>query len=561
MHCHIKDAAAVLLFLVIPVWKYDVIRETKQGLVSGRALHVLGTTVEEYKCIPYAMPPTGELRFKPPLPAEPWKGIYEAILRGTACPQIVEYSFQIGGFTFTEDCLHLNVWTPASETQEQKRPVLVWIHGGGFTTGTASAEDCNGRYLAAKTGFVVVSINYRLGMLGFLNLGNEDASGNMGLLDQHMALKWVQENIAAFEGDPSLVTIFGHSAGSMSVHCHILSPASNNLFKRAIMMSGSMYTVDFSDTIAESIEKGNRVANLVRCLDHGKDLTSHPDEILNCLRSTPAEELVFASSEAVLPKCFTFFPSFGGDYLPYDPFAADLLLKQNDICQSSATTVKGDDVFEDTNAISHAQELGGLSEAASSETLRMHANIRAYSCCSEAGHGVVGPKYVRNIEILAGVTSDEGVLSLVFPPRPELLKDSLNDTERRTLKISLYGAVASWTKTEIPEMLKNYEFYGNAGDVNRLRKSYIDYLSDREFNCPMQFFCEKHSQKGNSVYRYLFGHVSERSKLPAWVGTPHAYEVPYFFGVPFADHEHFDEKDRSVSEQILRMVSSFARHG
>ncbi|HMC53331.1 MAG TPA: carboxylesterase family protein, partial [Acidimicrobiales bacterium] len=202
--------------------------------------------VRVFRGIPYARPPVGPRRFRAPQPAEPWTGVRDASKAGPAAPQVPGPTEQLmpgPPLDTDEDCLTLNVWTPAA-AGAQPRPVLVWIHGGGFLTGSGSLPIYNGRFLAARGDVVVVTINYRLGALGFLShpaLRDEEsgAAGNWGLLDQIAALRWVRENIDAFGGDPGNVTVFGESAGAMSVGTLMGTPAAVGLFRRAIMESGS----------------------------------------------------------------------------------------------------------------------------------------------------------------------------------------------------------------------------------------------------------------------------------------------------------------------------------
>jgi para-nitrobenzyl esterase len=210
--------------------------KTSSGLVSGA-----GAELSVFKGIPYAAPPVGELRWKPPVAPQSWTGVRAAVEFGFACPQPAFAPWVLP--KQNEDCLTLNVWTPAKKAG-QKLPVMVWIHGGGFFVGAGSQSIYDGEALARR-GAVVVTFNYRLGVLGFLahpaltRESPHQSSGNYGLLDQIAALQWVHDNIAAFGGDPKRVTIFGESAGGTSVYMLLVSPLARGLFQRAIAESGA----------------------------------------------------------------------------------------------------------------------------------------------------------------------------------------------------------------------------------------------------------------------------------------------------------------------------------
>jgi para-nitrobenzyl esterase len=223
------------------------IRSVQQRISTGIVEGQVGADgqVRSFIGIPYATPPVGVLRWKPPQPVAPWPGVRKAVDFGPRCMQTRVYSdmvFRDAGPS--EDCLYLNVWAPESHTHAL--PVMVWIYGGGFMAGSTSEPRQDGANLTQK-GVIVVSMNYRLGIFGFFSHpeltreSGDNASGNYGLLDQVAALHWVQDNIAAFGGDPGNVTIFGESAGSLSVSALMASPLAKGLFRRAIGESGAFF--------------------------------------------------------------------------------------------------------------------------------------------------------------------------------------------------------------------------------------------------------------------------------------------------------------------------------
>ena len=276
--------------------------ETKYGALSGVAMD--GYTV--FRGIPYAKPPVGELRFEPPREPEAWEGVRSA---DTFPPRAVQGPMEQGfyGKEFysvpefmppcSEDCLYLNVWTPAAETGE-KLPVAVWIHGGAFAAGYGSELEFDGEAFAKK-GVILVTLNYRLGVLGFLahpalSAGSEHhVSGNYGILDQIAALRWVKENIAAFGGDPENVTLFGQSAGGMSVQTICSSPLGKGLISKAVIQSAGGYKSPmFSDmTLAEAEEFGVKFAGDLGC-HTAEDLKKIPAEKLSQAMDRMRDEMM-----------------------------------------------------------------------------------------------------------------------------------------------------------------------------------------------------------------------------------------------------------------------------
>jgi para-nitrobenzyl esterase len=220
----------------------SAVLETATGKLAGQRK----AGVLSFKGIPFAKPPMGSMRWRMAEPCPPWPGVRDATRYGAVCPQAVSQLEALTGRMIgeqSEDCLHLNVWTPGCDGA--KRPVMVWIHGGAFVLGAGSQAIYNGAHLAAHDN-VVVTINYRMGALGLIDLadatdGRVPGTGAEGLGDQILALDWVKQNIAAFGGDPNNVTIFGESAGGMSIGALLASPAARGLFHKAIPQSGAAH--------------------------------------------------------------------------------------------------------------------------------------------------------------------------------------------------------------------------------------------------------------------------------------------------------------------------------
>ncbi|XP_044290341.1 cholinesterase [Varanus komodoensis] len=271
----------------------DTVVATKNGKVKGINLSVLGGTVTAFLGIPYGAPPIGQLRFKKPQPRKEWKGNWDATKHANSCFQNFDNTFP--GFAgsemwnpktnLSEDCLYLNVWVPLPKPKNAS--VMVWIYGGGFHSGTSSLNVYDGKFLARVERVIVVSMNYRLGPLGFLALpGNSEAPGNVGLFDQRLALQWVRDNIAGFGGNFKSVTIFGESAGAGSVSYHLFSPQSHPFFTRAIMQSGSGNAPWGAIPASEARQRTLALATLLHCT------SSNETEIIFCLRNKDPQEIL-----------------------------------------------------------------------------------------------------------------------------------------------------------------------------------------------------------------------------------------------------------------------------
>ncbi|XP_037623472.1 carboxylesterase 3 [Sebastes umbrosus] len=292
--------ALTVIAQTTPAGSVDPVVSLKDGRIRGGYITVKGTErrVKQYLGIPFARPPVGPLRLAAPQDTEPWEGERDGTHQPPMCiqdPDIIvnlsrTMSMQYTPPELSEDCLYLNVYTPAEAAKGNKLPVMVWIHGGGLAMGAASQYD--GAPLAAYENIVMVIIQYRLGILGFLSTGDEHAQGNWGFLDQLAALRWVQENIEAFGGDPQTVTIAGESAGGISASTLTLSPQAKGLFQRAIFQSGVAILGTF--TTSHPLRHAKFVANLTGC-----DRSS-TEELVQCMRGKSKDELVDATKKMKL---------------------------------------------------------------------------------------------------------------------------------------------------------------------------------------------------------------------------------------------------------------------
>jgi len=340
---------------------------TEDGLVTG--VPVAGASVIAYEGIPYAAPPVGALRWRPPQPAAAWSGVLRAdhfaascmqTIRGEHLPWTIQFAVQK---PISEDCLYLNVWSPVGGAGSRKRnPVLLWIHGGGFVEGSATPEVYSGEELA-KRGVVVVSINYRLGVFGFLahpELASESpshSSGDYGLMDVVAALRWVRENIAAFGGDPERVTIAGQSSGAAAVIYMTASPLAKGLFQGAIIESGAYVTPPTTYSLKDAEENGTVFAQ------------SSGAATLKDLRALGAEKLLEKQKSSKIH----FRPDVDGLFLQQsvaETFAAG---KQNDV-----PTITGQTADEGSNASSYGK-----------------ANVADYAKAAEKTYGAMHEEYLR----------------------------------------------------------------------------------------------------------------------------------------------------------------------
>ncbi|XP_064089784.1 venom carboxylesterase-6-like [Macrobrachium nipponense] len=289
--------------------------ETTSGPIAGmEETSTKGNTFYSFYSIPFAEPPVGDLRFKMPTQVKDWEEVRDCTQKPPVC---LQYEFPMNSDIIgQEDCLYLNIFTPKPHRVNARLPVMVFIHGGGFFCGSSNEYPPN---VMMNHEIVFVTIQYRLGMMGFLSTEDEDAPGNYGLRDQTMALSWVQRNIHLFGGNPVGITLFGESAGAASVHLQILSPRSVGLFQRAILMSGSALAPFGTGGAFKDV--AHYTAKMFNC-----STEAGSGEIIDCLQKVPAEDLLSIQQHFNIwfINPFLFAPRVDGDFLPTEP---EILMK------------------------------------------------------------------------------------------------------------------------------------------------------------------------------------------------------------------------------------------
>ena len=365
----------IVILIGISLTEFILCQENGPTVNTGSG-PIKGMKVEdhyEFLGIPYAEAPVGKLRFMPPEPVRPWKETLEALSNGPECPQVAN-EFLPGAMTQSEDCLTLNIFTKNLNNYNPKA-VMLWIHGGGFSIGSKNTYRMP-RLLDEDV--VYVAINYRLHALGFLSFGNDLVSGNMGLRDQHLAIQWVRANIHQFGGDPDKVTIFGESAGGMSVQAQVLSPLNSGLLHGAIAQSGSIL---FLNILARGAEKKS-ARNLAEALGCP---TSLGHETLACLQNTDFDfvndakminDPISTTYDLTADIKFWFWPiidSYASNpFIPMDPLEALMTGQFNRIPYMSGTNT-----YEGALVVGAYAPLG-VTGADTLNIIKPHPNVGVY---------------------------------------------------------------------------------------------------------------------------------------------------------------------------------------
>uniref|UniRef100_A0A0K0EA60 COesterase domain-containing protein n=1 Tax=Strongyloides stercoralis TaxID=6248 RepID=A0A0K0EA60_STRER len=520
---------------------------TYYGNITGTNITVLGENMTEYLGVPYANPPIGPYRFKEPteLQQNRINGTYFAVHQGDACPQIIKV-MNFSGYDDSnpkngtdENCLKLNMWVPESKEQ---MPVLVFFHGGSWTVRTGFTDKFNGSVLALKTKSVVIVPNFRLGFFGFSYLSGEDGiSGNMGLLDQQMVLKWINRTIESFNGNKSEVTIFGTSSGGSSVMAHLFSNSSKSLFKRGIVSSGTI--THFMSTVLPKVAEINtlNVSVKVNCTkptifnqtlinQNITDLTFYykniineternNTEILKCLQNKTVTELLNATkgvrTVGQLPTPF-----------PFAPINNDTVFFKGSI----------DDIYKNKYFNKEVDLiLGRTADEATFFMATGFTNNTKYNCSFY-------PQLPANDTKNQCIMNETNFLNLITLGA-QILK--LNETEKNNFT-KIYNETATT--------------YTNRS---------IRLLSDFIFDCELSRFALTYANvSSRNVYFYEYNRRSPINVWPPWTGAMHGDDLVAIFGIPFRHPEKYINKtnvnvtlEQEYSDRVMWRIGNFTKSG
>ncbi|CAH8470165.1 unnamed protein product [Schistosoma turkestanicum] len=582
------------------------------GIIRGQEETVIinGNTIQvnHFLGIPYAMPPIGELRFAPPKKHPGWTGLRNATKLPATCWQYIFGGFDavnpagkmwINNTEMNEDCLYMNIWTPKSTTttaapgavNNQRFPVMVWIYGGGFTSGSANLQVYNGAILAAKQNVIIVSMQYRVGAFGFLrlnpNVGNNHsqleseqqsiALGNQGLLDQLMSLQWVHENIQHFNGDPNQVTLFGESAGAVSVSILWMSPMAQPYFQRAILQSGSVYARWALDSANEAHGKAvefalacgckspslDRNASL-RCLQNLDPLTlvNQLDSINTAIgqrRQHTFQQCLHRKDEStlLLPGQSTstrlYFdvplkPVIDGLLIPKHPDAIFNNAKNSSAFKSNPELLIGVNENEAMFFILPGISINNTQFLYPNGTVDLPNTIQLAAAA--------GNRQPSQID-----TKDE-LADFYWITTTQMLDESQMRLGLAKIPAYYYNLPIRSTSTsgfQDPDTMKM--------TAEELMQRLDRLAGDLDFACPTLNFAEHVARLPNAkVFLYRFNKRTKALPLPKWTGVMHGYEIEYIFGMPYdakfsKEFYKFTEDEEQMSSLLMKLWTNFAKTG
>lgn len=488
--------------------------ETPSGRIRGLLIKdsITGENLSKFLGIKYGKAPIGDLRFRKPKAAGNWTGIYNATKFGPGCVQNKGLPFMMPPET-SEDCLYLNIYVPREVKKGMNLSVMVWIHEGGLTMGHSNRYD--GRRIALTGNVIVVTINYRLEILGFF--AHEDptaeARGNYGLWDQKLALQWVHNNIASFGGNPESVTIFGESAGGLSVNAQTLIPSNKGLFQRAIAQSGAFNLGrTMMRTKYEISETGLGIAHETKC--HRYSWNS----IVDCLKDKPAEEMLTAS-ETVAKR--------------------NSLKNKKFSLESSSAPVLDCELFRDDPFL--------LLQNASSDV----------------------SKFFKSVEYMSGSVAFEGSLFLRLAPVLAKLYN-FNHFEGVPSSVLCEAVLDPYTKTfldgTVSSMKRLCKFYTVNGTLADQGRKAMEAFGDMMLEYPVIRMLDIHTALGGVTYQYHLAKQGSREfkfgPIPQWVkaGAFHGDTVGYLFPTDAA-YNSFSNDEKELSDNVIKYWTSFAKTG
>ncbi|XP_060066124.1 carboxylesterase 4A-like [Ylistrum balloti] len=476
---------------------FGTIVSTEDGALEGIVVPLQKGNIYQFKKIPYAMPPVGPLRFSKPLKHPPWNNTLNATDFGPACIQSGSLTHPV-----SEDCLFLNVYVPHKLSTTANKSVMVWIHGGGYRSGSGMEYD--GTSLALQGDVIVVTLNYRLGVFGFFSTGDSSARGNYGLWDQIEALKWIKSNIKYFGGNSDSITLFGESAGAFSVFHLALFPGNQNLFHRVIMQSGT-----FGFVQKDPFTYAQALGDHLQCSD-----VHSTTSLVSCLREVEATTLLTGSHIAYM------FSSLN------DIFAMPL-----------APVIDGELISVDPLSLLRNE---------SSEELAFYKSLDVISGCNSAEGSLllmVIPLF-PDLFLPAGNLS-EGIPSWVL----KLFAQSLTETKYNNDSRILQLVYDKYTSTDIAEQ-------------GRL---IVNFFSDFTYYLPMLESLLLHNRGGNShanSFQYFFSNAPlvdfALGVLPEWFeGAGHGTEINYLFD----NWGYLSGNNRVLSTTMMSYWTNFANNG
>ncbi|XP_042882012.1 acetylcholinesterase-like [Penaeus japonicus] len=482
--------------------KDALVVQTKTGLVRGFREKVLGEYVDVFLGIPFAKPPLGDLRFKKPVPIDPWHGIFDATALPKSCIQEAYASFP--GFEgeemwnpnteLSEDCLYLNLWVPASLREPGAKPaeVLVWIYGGGYMAGTSTLEVYDGDLMAIANNFIVASMQYRVGAFGYIYLDIDEAPGNQGMYDQALAMKWIKDNAPYFGGNPERITLFGESAGASSAAFHLLSPVSMDLFDKVILQSGVPNNPWAIMSADKAYDIGLKLVDDCKC--NSSLVAEDPSGVMECMRRVDAATISIEqwnSYGGILQ--FPSTPIVDGAFLPDDPMEM----------------------------------------------------IQRGEC--------------KKTEVLLGSNKDEGTFFILYDFLKYFKREGENHLKREEFLEIINEIFKDWSPVEREAII--FQVSISLVIIINIIIIIIIIIFHYAFYYLLDLFRELVRDTGIDIYIYIYTYRTSINPWGEWMGVLHADEINYVFGLPLNRSNGYTHSEAEFSRRIMQYYKKFAATG